>query len=38
MLGDREAFDQLVNKMTAGALREDGTEDLSRDLFYNAPT
>jgi DMSO reductase family type II enzyme molybdopterin subunit len=30
-------FDQLENKMTAGGLyAEDGTEDLARDIFYNA--
>lgn len=30
-------FDQLENKMTAdGLYAEDGTEDLARDIFYNA--
>jgi anaerobic selenocysteine-containing dehydrogenase len=35
--GNERRFDQLVDKMTAGGLYpEDGTEDLARDIFYNA--
>ncbi len=36
-LGTERRFDQLVDKITArGLYPEDGTEDLARDIYYNA--